>query len=369
VSEEQAVNICSPSWDWYDGYGQMACQLAWFLNKNHHLRVNALTTSDQGPVFDNQPKVLQDLLAQPIRAAVGGIMLGYPTLHDCYGGMVCAGPRVAVTMFESDRVPESWGDPLNACEAISVPSRFLVDVLHQSGVRKPVTVHPLGINTTYAPQTRMPGRKPFTFLCLGDRWRRKGWDVAAIAFNAAFGQDPAYKLIIKAREGGMNFEIEHPHIEIIRQDMTDQDLLALLGQVDAYVFPTRGEGFGLPPREAAATGLPVIVTDWGGTADDLTRWAYPLRYKLIPAWGDHEDLRGTGQWAEPDVEHLVEQMRYVASGNPYVAGMAQHSARRVRKLYSWKVWADGVYGLWKKATEMPVTGRRKAWKEKQRAHQ
>lgn len=37
-----------------------------------------------------------------------------------------------------------------------------------------------------------------------------------------------------------------------------EDLVALYGEADAFVFPSRYEGFGLPPLEAMARGCPVI---------------------------------------------------------------------------------------------------------------
>ena len=50
---------------------------------------------------------------------------------------------------------------------------------------------------------------------------------------------------------------------------------------DAYVIPTRGEGWGMPITEAMAMGIPAIVTGWSGTADFVTdRVGYTLNYTL-----------------------------------------------------------------------------------------
>jgi glycosyltransferase involved in cell wall biosynthesis len=262
-------------------------------------------------------------------------------------------------MFESTRLPDGWVDPLNECRAVIVPSKWLVPVFRDCGVNVPIHVVPLGISETYQYVQRPRNRKPFTFLTIGDRFRRKGWDLTTIAFNKAFGQDPNYKLIIKARASEMKVEIAHPCVEILRQDITEREMMELYARADAYVFATRGEGFGLPPREAAATGLTVIATKWGGTADDLSAWGYPLRCTMVPAWQDNETLRGLGEWAEPDIDHLAEQMKYVSSGNPMIPHMGQESARRIRRLYNWQRFADGVWKVWQDATVIPVSDSRR----------
>jgi glycosyltransferase involved in cell wall biosynthesis len=337
------INVSSPNWDPCDSYGQLAVRLVYHLTKAGQ-HVNAFGTGDV--IHPAQSEAVQALLRKPIKPVLGGLVMGYPTSFGKYGPLANNGPRVAVTMFESTKLPDGWVQALNQCRAVIVPSRWLVPVFCGNGVKVPVHVVPLGISETYQFVKRPAGRKPFTFLTMGDRFRRKGWDLTVLAFNKAFGQNPNYKLIIKARADGMKIDIAHPCIEILRQDMTEAEMQALYARADAYVFATRGEGFGLPPREAAATGLPVIATKWGGTADDLTAWGYPLRCTMVPAWQDNEQMRGLGKWAEPDLDHLVEQMQYVSSGNPMIAHMGEESARRIRRLYDWQRFANGVLKVW-----------------------
>jgi len=348
----ETINLCAPSFDPYDSYGQIACRLAWHLSQEHGVHVNAIGPGEI--LHDSQSAALRAILSQPIRPAVGGLVLGYPTTADLFGGMVAAGPRVAVTNWESTIPPEGWVAALNGMAAVSVASTFVRDVLVAAGVTVPVRVHPLGISETYHVVERPAGRRPFTFLCLGDRNYRKGWRQALLAFVRAFDHDPAYRLIIKARAKNFRFDVLTPNVEVLREDLSEHQMQALFARVDAFVFPTHGEGFGLPPREAAATGLPVIATDWSGTADDLRAWGYPLRYSLGPAWHEKGFAGKCGDWAEPDVDHLVELMRYVASGSPYVAGMAQHAARRIHKLYNWRRFARQVLELWRDVTSEKV---------------
>jgi len=66
---------------------------------------------------------------------------------------------------------------------------------------------------------------------------------------------------------------DFPKIHLLHGDMTDEEVAALYRheQIKALVALTRGEGYGLPILEAAASGLPVIATGWSGHLDFLNK--------------------------------------------------------------------------------------------------
>jgi glycosyltransferase involved in cell wall biosynthesis len=51
------------------------------------------------------------------------------------------------------------------------------------------------------------------------------------------------------------------NVEIINDKLDRADYLELFNNASCYVSPSKGEGFAIPPREAIAAGLPVILTD------------------------------------------------------------------------------------------------------------
>ena len=59
----------------------------------------------------------------------------------------------------------------------------------------------------------------------------------------------------------------YPNVLLIEDDLTNEELKALMMSCDAPVAPSRGEGFGLPLAEAMLSGLPVVATAYGGHMD------------------------------------------------------------------------------------------------------
>ena len=61
-------------------------------------------------------------------------------------------------------------------------------------------------------------------------------------------------------------------------------LVELYHQCQAFVAPTRGEGFGLPMAEAMWLGLPVLTTAYGGQADFCTpETSWLIDFRWAPA--------------------------------------------------------------------------------------
>lgn len=349
----QIMNIFSPSYDPYDGYGRMALELAYHLDEQG-VYANAQGGPNTQTVWSTQSKAIQELMSRPIRPMVGGLLLGYPTIHNRYTALAQSGMRIAITMFESTKLPEGWQQALNECDAVIVPSKWLVKAMKNCGVIKPVHVVPLGVSETFLAADQRDYHRvytrlnPFTFVCWGDRGIRKGWNIAMQSFVDAFGDRQDVRLLVKARKGGsFPYEISNSNIEIVRDDLDEFGLCDLYLRCDAMIFPSRGEGFGLPPREFAATGGPVIVTGW--CADDIQEWGYPIRYKMVKAWEGHPFHDGLGKWAEPDIEHLVKQMKHLVNQDRQIISyMGQKSANHIAKLYRWDKFAEGVLDVWAK---------------------
>jgi glycosyltransferase involved in cell wall biosynthesis len=225
-------------------------------------------------------------------------------------------------MSESDRVSEKWVKAINKkCAGVLVPCPQLVEIYQQSGVKVPVYDVGCGVDYFVPKYNLNKAPKKINFLTYSYGDMRKGAHLAIVAFKRLFGNKPKYQLWVKSRvsKGSWLAGCKDEQIKLWSGEYTESRWFDLLQNVQGFVFPSYGEGFGLPPREAALAGTPAIATQWLGLWD-VQEWGYPVRVKrMLPAQFDFWEANEQGAlWAEADVDHLAEQMEWVAE-NPALA--------------------------------------------------
>lgn len=335
------INICSPTWELAESYGRIAIELAQGLS-NAETHVN---------------RIGEDVGVLPLfKPTLGGIMLGYPTLWDKFGPVVTNGPQIAITMYESTKLLAGWAEQLNKLDAVIVPSHWLVDVFRQNGVTAPIHVVPLGISNVFKQVTRRDySVKPFKFITIADRGWRKGWWHTLRAFSKAFGKNNMdVQLILKTRGSQVLAESlkDNLNVQVIDQSYTDQEMVDLYHQCHVMVSANCAEGFGFTPREFASTGGISLATNWGGTADDLQWWGQPIAYTMDKAWPDDDEWKGKqGDWAEPDVDALASQMRFIAAHHSAYEDQALRGAGYVIAHYRWALFVKQVKHIWQQVLE------------------
>jgi glycosyltransferase involved in cell wall biosynthesis len=224
-----------------------------------------------------------------------------------------------LTMAEVSKLPKGWAEKVNSSnvERLIVPCQHNAEVFASAGVLCPISVIPGGTSHKDFPfLDRGPRAQPYTFLTIADRGLRKGWHETWEAFYLAFGGkttgDMNVRLIIKSRPKGKgNSTVEwmeiaegrDKRINYFTQDM--QNMNRLYALADCLVLPSYCEGWGMPHREAAMTGLPVITQCYSGLDDGhLQEWALPVSGTLKQAEGD------LGMWQVPDKEELGKLMKW-----------------------------------------------------------
>ena len=206
---------------------------------------------------------------------------------------------VGRTMFETDRLPAGWPDRLNHVDEIWVPTHHHERIFLEAGVTKPIVVVGQGIDVDFwNPATEKPldfskiidtenrcSPGDYKFLSVFKWEARKGPDILLSSFYKAFPGGKGACLIIvtslyhedaqrvvdevdkswltstKGKSG------DKPRGVVLLSGLPLKDLVRLYKSVDAFVLPSRGEGWGRPYMEAMAMGLPVIATNWSGPTE------------------------------------------------------------------------------------------------------
>ena len=228
--------------------------------------------------------------------------------------------RLIYTMFESTKIPDEWVEYLIEADEVLVPSKWCKGVFAKAGIK--TTVVPLGYDEdTYKPIKRKPKHKtkqPFTFLHYNAFNARKGFLELFKAFTQEFDPAEPVRLILKTNLQAIpgSFPVnprQYPNIEIITESYGDKEMQDLMARSDCFVFPSRGEGFGITPLEAMATAMPTIVPNAHGITEYFDRrYMYEVKVKgECPALYTRYKGEDVGKMVECDVKHLQAQMRYV----------------------------------------------------------
>lgn len=264
---------------------------------------------------------------------------------------------VLYTMFEGDKLPQDWVNRLNdKPDVIVVPSNFCKKTFQDSGVKKPILVLPL----FFIPARRHVELKDDDVFTFGHQnsfimGHQKGDDVLMKAFIKAFGDDTSVKLILKGRKHhyqALDHDMlkkarKHKNIKVLLSDFSDDEIYTkFYSQLDCFVFPSRGEGFGMPPLEAMSIGVPTIVTA-GHSLSDYANLAIPVKTKgksvsyYVGRVLDSVD----SNWEQIDEKHLIELLLEVRKNYNDYKFTAYKNARVVNDLYRPETFAKNLVHL------------------------
>lgn len=239
--------------------------------------------------------------------------------HNPYSILRLESPfRIIYTMFESDKIPDDWVEYLEVADSVIVPSKWCQTVFKKAGIK--TTVVPLGYDQNKYKfvdrEIKNKKRENFTFLHYNAFNIRKGFPEVLKAFTKAFRRDEPVRMIFKTTQETLPFPLvkaEYPHIEVIKGKYSEKQMQDLIARSDCFVFPSRGEGFGIPPLETMATGMSAIVPNAHGISEYFNSdCMYEVKVKeTCPALYSRYKGIDVGKMVVCDVDDLAKQMRYV----------------------------------------------------------
>ena len=298
-----------------------------------------------------------------------------------------AGAAVAVgrTMFETDRLDPEHVKRLNAMREVWVPTQWGLDTFARAGVRpEKLRVVPEAVDIerfdadavaaspefdleararrVLGPPLRGGGVRSTKFLSVFKWEARKAPEVLLSAYLDAFTAEDDVALFLRcdlyhetAAETATGTDLVAARIEAFaearRRDngattktsprvyalprVPETELPSAYAAADAFVLPSRGEGWGRPHVEAMSLGLPVIATNWSGPTAFMTREnAYPLAVQDELVALPEDSHWKTHRWAQPSEDHLRSLLKHVHAFPEEARRKGKHAAADVRRRFA-----------------------------------
>lgn len=243
--------------------------------------------------------------------------------------------KIGYTPWESTKLPYGWVEKMNLMDEVWTTSYACKEWFVQNGVQKPMRVLHHGVNREhFPPRLRSIGDgDTFKFLHIGEPSERKGGEYVYEAFCDVFGGRRDVQLTLK---GNPRFKVDCENVVVVREMLSQQDLLQLYYDHHVFLYPSNGEGFGFLPFQAAATGMPTLATDWSGLTDFM-EFMWPIRVERMQKahYEPHEGL-----WAIPSLDSMKLWMEYFYDSPTYFFNKAYRKAQRMDANWTWDHLAD-----------------------------
>ena len=180
--------------------------------------------------------------------------------------------KIQMTQWESTLVPPSWPEHAKEYDEWWTANDFGKQAFIKSGIQEEkIHVFEHGVDhKVWTPKLRGQN-EVIRFLHIDSGSPRKRADIVKKAFSEVFGNNLEYELTLKYSHSETsivdwnNQDIMENHgnwesgnIRHLNENMSLEDLVKLFHHHDVLVYPSEGEGFGLIPLQALATGMPVI---------------------------------------------------------------------------------------------------------------
>jgi hypothetical protein len=224
----------------------------------------------------------------------------------------------------------------------------------------------------YRPAEKKSILSEFRILQVGKFEMRKSYFESALALQKAFGGDSSVEFLAKCDWVSNRHTMVHKDTQktlsqskvkttLITGSTSDAEMAALYNAADVFLFPSKGEGWGLPLIEALACGIPCIATCYSGQSEYLkaVEGLYlsvdftlgPMNCPENQARYPRSD-RDWGLWAMPSVDDIAEKLVEVRRNYPVWKDRALRASEIIRKEFSWDMAARKVI-----ATLRNVSGR------------
>lgn len=304
------------------------------------------------------------------------VMMTIP--YDISDRLVQSLHKIVITQFETDTVPQAHIDWVNRHHHLIVTSQFGRGVFKNSGTKIPIDSMTAGVDTERFTLKRPVPNGIFKVLMIGAITGRKDPAAAIRIFQRASQGRRDWQFTIKTRETA-SFEnlnlrlgppdeqghqkwLDDPRVIVRKEDDPPEAILWYYHNNDCLLWPSKGEGTGLPPLEAMSCGMEVVCSDNSGMRDYMNEaWAYPIKTSHMEPADDvnQERIYGkrhqgygmdyiaafgqVGNWWVPDEDHAVKQLERAFNNFCDGKGKGARAAAYVRQCHTLAIQASSIW--------------------------
>jgi len=240
--------------------------------------------------------------------------------------------RIGYHPWESTLLKDGWAEIMNECDEIWTPSPLIASWYKEyAGVTVPVYVYEHGVDDVWSPVKRTVDDK-FHFLHVGAEASRKGAREVMGGFRRAFPKNKGeVQLNMKIISNGWQIG-NIRNINILNTRLSLTELVQLYHDNHAFVYPSWGEGFGLTPLQAMATGMPTItVPAWAPYAPFLDQTLNIGSSFANTPWPQLHP----GFMLKPNEDDVIDRMRWVYDNYDACVGVAMNKVDGLKEWYNW----------------------------------
>ena len=242
------------------------------------------------------------------------------------------GLHIGWPIFELDTFTPRELHHLRNCDKLFTCTSWAKNIIKKNKINIPTFVIPLGVDTTiFYPSEKDELSKNYpsekTIFLNISKWEvRKGHDVLSQIFRKAFSEKDNVELWMICEnpfysyEENLNWQVKYydvlgSQVRFISTINTQEELSFIINQVDCGIFPSRGEGFGLPILEIMACGKQIITTSYSGMTEFCNdQNAHLISIDSLESAFDGKWFFNQGNWAaigKRQMDQCVEYLRKI----------------------------------------------------------
>jgi glycosyltransferase involved in cell wall biosynthesis len=256
--------------------------------------------------------------------------------------------KIHMSQIESNKFEKHKVEAYSSADEFWTASEWGRDAAIKSGIdENRVFVYHHGIDQSlYVPFLRGKKNK-IRFLHIDSGSPRKRSDLVEDAFNVLYKKNKNIELTLKyshsphqgeswLKESVLekNGNWVRPGTRHINETLSHEEMVSLINFHDVLVYPSEGEGFGMIPLEALATGMPVISTHEWAPYRNYFKPGY-IQSEIKPSkinWGYHKEGCGT----IPIFESVLDRMQYFINNIDTLSNQYYNQVDKIHEEFAWE---------------------------------